>query len=58
VAIMLFLVIPFVFLHSRAQEPEHRRPTVTEYVLADGTRCAVVWGPYTQPSGLSCDWRH
>ena len=55
---LTILVIVLAILACQAPTSSQARTVITETTLQDGTRCAVVWGPYTKPSGISCDWRH
>ena len=42
-------------VHRRVNLPEGEYGYAIE--LADGTRCVVVYGAYSRPSGISCQWR-
>jgi len=59
VSIVTGLALLFSLTKAGTFEEERRQPTVTEVALADGTRCAVLWGsPYGNAAAIACDWRH
>ncbi len=37
--------------------PDMSLPHVRDYTHPNGMHCVLVYGPYSQPSGISCDWQ-